>query len=285
MEAEPGERHDEAAELGHDVRTVGQRADGARPRGEDVRPPPLVGPDAERTAEVVEDDRGVGKRPGEVGQLGKLGVVEPGIEREAGRRQPGEAAAKPRVAQQSGWRIRVGVADGLAGIPAGGVADAAEARARRQVGVEDLANTVAEAEIGEAHDAGGHARRAVAAAGAHGGDAIDELRLADRLQCGRPVGAVHRQALHEHRGAHVVAAAGVAQQLVEEIAPARMIPQVMVRIADRQRGLENLLQRGQAHGRAGRAPACTAGLPRFQATLCCTRAMRQPCGVRISPWV
>ena len=82
-----------------------------------------------------------------------------------------------------------------------------------------------------------------------------------------------------------MAAARVAQQLVEEIAPARMIPQVMVRIADRQRGLQDLLQLGQAHGRAGRAPGCTAGLPRFQATLCCTRAMRQPCVVRISPWV
>jgi len=37
-----------------------------------------------------------------------------------------------------------------------------------------------------------------------------------------------------------VAAAGVGEQLVEQIATARVIPQVMVRVADCQAGLEDL---------------------------------------------
>ena len=89
-------------------------------------------------------------------------------------------------------------------------------------------------------DAGGHARVAVAAAGAHGRDAVDELGLAHRAQRLGAVGAVHRRAFDEHRAAHVVARAvgiglaGVGEQLVEQVAVAVAVPQVVVRVADRQ---------------------------------------------------
>ena len=77
-----------------------------------------------------------------------------------------------------------------------------------------------------------------------------------------------------------MAAAGVGQQLVEQVAAAGMVPQVMVRIADRQRGLEDVF-----HQRAPAAPEWMAALPRFHATACRTREIRQPWGVRTSVWV
>src|SRR5205823_4326045 len=81
--------------------------------------------------------------------------------------------------------------------------------------------------------------RAVASARAHRGDAVHELGLADRALLSRAARTVHRHALDEHGGDHVMAAARVGQQLVEEVTALRMVPEVMVRIDDRQVGLEN----------------------------------------------
>jgi hypothetical protein len=155
-------------------------------------------------------------------------------------RQLGEALSEARVEEQARGRIGVRVADLIARVPAGGVADAAEARAGRQVRVQYGAHPVPEGEVGEAHDAAGHARCAKAVAGAHGGDAVHELGLAHRPQLGGTAGAVHRHALDEDGGDHVVTATGIGQQLVQQVAPAGMVPQVMVRVADGPRGLEDL---------------------------------------------
>ena len=83
--------------------------------------------------------------------------------------------------------------------------------------------------------------RAVAAAGAHRRDAVDELGLAHRLVGLRPAGAVHRPALHEDGRDDVVALAGIGQQVVQQVAPARPVPEVVVRVDDRQAGVERLL--------------------------------------------
>ena len=96
-------------------------------------------------------------------------------------------------------------------------------------------------QVGMADDAGADLRLAVATRGAHRRDAIDELGLADRPHLLRPARAMHRAALHEHRGDDVVATVGVGQQIVEHVAPARPFPQMMVRIDDRQLGLEDRL--------------------------------------------
>src|SRR5690606_41068518 len=69
---------------------------------------------------------------------------------------------------------------------------------------------------------------AIAAALAHRGDAGDELDLADRPHLFRPVGAVHRVALLEHAGDEVVAGARVGEILVEQIAVAAPVPEVVV---------------------------------------------------------
>ncbi len=64
-----------------------------------------------------------------------------------------------------------------------------------------------------ADDGLGDAAWAEAAAGAHGGDAVDELDLADRAHLDRAVGAVHGAALDEGGGDDVVAAADVGEYL------------------------------------------------------------------------
>src|ERR1700719_3492671 len=53
----------------------------------------LVRPDPERPADMVEDDRGLRIGAGEIGKLGELGMVKPGLEGEVERRQPRKAGA------------------------------------------------------------------------------------------------------------------------------------------------------------------------------------------------
>ena len=121
-------------------------------------------------------------------------------------------------------------------------------------------DAVAQRQIRVADDAGADLGLAVDAAGAHGGDAVDELGLADRAQLFGAVGAIHRAGLHEDGRDDVVAAVGVGQQLVEQIAPAGSIPEMVMRIDDRQVGLEDrlvapvepILADGNIGGRGGR---------------------------------
>ena len=104
---------------------------------------------------------------------------------------------------------------------------------------------VAEGQIGVADDAGRDPGLAVIARGAHRGDAGDELGLADRPHLGGAVRAVHRMAFDEHGGDDVVAAVEVGQQFVEQIAVPAAQPQMMVRVDDRQIGIEDRLRRGR----------------------------------------
>src|SRR5688572_580180 len=84
--------HVHAPELRDHIRACRHCLDVARPVLVDLLELPRVRPDAERAAEVVENDRGVREGAGEVGDLGKLRVVGPRLEREPQRRQVGEAA-------------------------------------------------------------------------------------------------------------------------------------------------------------------------------------------------
>src|SRR5205807_4866860 len=79
------------------------------------------------------------------------------------------------------------------------------------------------------------------AARAHGGDAVDELGLAHRPHRGGTVGAVAGGAFDEHRLRDVVAAARVGKQIVQQITMAREVPQVMMRVDDLERGLDDVL--------------------------------------------
>ena len=88
------------------------------------------------------------------------------------------------------------------------MADAAEASAANpDLGLENLAHPRAEGQVGMADDGFGDAARAVAARGAHRGDAVDELDLADRRHLGRAVLLVHRAAFEKDGRDDVVTAA------------------------------------------------------------------------------
>ena len=225
--------------------TLGQRrqlADRAPPAGEDLVAPARVRPDAERAAEVVEDDRRVGKRAREVGQLGDLRVVEPGVElrpRRRARRSRGGSPRRPKspggglvcelrtswlASQPAAWRMPR--KRGLAAMCASSTAPTPSPSVRSA----------------KLDDAGGDARRPVARRSRliAATPSTNSVSPTGRSASG-PSRAVHRHALDEHRATHVVPAARVGEQLVDQVAAAGMVPQVMVRVADRQVGLEDVL--------------------------------------------
>jgi hypothetical protein len=66
------------------------------------------------------------------------------------------------------------------------------------------------------------------------------LGLAQRLFFLGAARAIHLPALHEDRATDVVAAAGVGQQLGQQVHVLRSLPEMMVRVDDRQAGLKDL---------------------------------------------
>src|SRR5262245_15217447 len=131
-------------------------------------------------------------------------------------------------------------------MPEGAAPDAAKAAAAGgDVRVENLGGPIADAQVDGADDAGGDAGRAVAARGAHGGNAVDELGLADRAEGLGPVGPEHGAAFDEDGGDDVVSTGDVRADLVQEVALLHSafagVPEVVVRIADGEVGLERLL--------------------------------------------
>jgi hypothetical protein len=123
------------------------------------------------------------------------------------------------------------------------------------MGLQHRLDPVALGQVGVADDAGGDAGLAVAAAGAHCGDAGDELGFAHRAHLARAGGAVHRMALQEHAADDGVAGGGgVFQELGQQIAHRRhlpgiagardagAVPQVVMGVDDRQAGIERGLR-------------------------------------------
>ena len=110
--------------------------------------------------------------------------------------------------------------------------------------LQNVAHARAKGEIGVADDRFGDPARAVSARRAHGGDAVDELDLADGCRLGRAVLAVHRLALEEDRRHDVVSAADIGQEIGQQVAAAMWrVPEVMMRIDDRQLRLQGRLRR------------------------------------------
>jgi hypothetical protein len=118
---------------------------------------------------------------------------------------------------------------------------ASQGRGRSHVRAQHLFGTGPQRQVNQADDAHGHPRRPVGAARRHGGDAIDELGLAQRTQLLGSLGTIAGRAFDEDRTFDVVAAAGVGQQVRQQIAMRGKIPQVMVRIDDCQIGFEYFL--------------------------------------------
>ena len=101
------DRHRHAAQLDEDVGARRQGGDVASPRLKDTFTIIGVGADPQRPSKVVKDDPGLRKGARQVGEVGNLRVEEPGVEREAGRREAAEALAKSGVEIELRRRIVV----------------------------------------------------------------------------------------------------------------------------------------------------------------------------------
>src|SRR5262249_41083512 len=154
--------------------------------------------------------------PSKLDQLRDLRVEQQRIEGEAERLQLGKAFAPGWIAHDSLRRTRRREWDIV--VDRSREANPAEATARREVGLQHFAHTRPKSQVRMAHDPCTNARGAVMSAGAHGGDAVDELGLSHGLQRLGAIGPIHGAALDEYGGAHVVPTADVIEKLIEQIA-------------------------------------------------------------------
>ena len=220
-----------------------QLADARAPFRENLVAPAGIAAEADRAADMVQHDRGFGKGARQTDELAELGVIHPRIKAEPERGEPGEALAQLWVHQQA-FRPNDRRSPGrLVGMRGGDKADAAKAAAAgADHRLQKPLDRRAERQIGVADDAGADARLAVGAAGAHRCDAVGELDLADRAQLDGTFGAVHREPFEIDARRDVVSGADIGEQLRQQIAPGLgPVHQVMMRVDDRQIGLDDLL--------------------------------------------
>jgi hypothetical protein len=81
----------------------------------------------------------------------------------------------------------------------------------------------------------------VLTARAHRRRAIQKLRLAQRAHFHRAIASIHRPGLHRNGRANVMTRLDILQQVEQKIAVSRTIPQMMMRIDNRQLGFEDVL--------------------------------------------
>ena len=254
------------------------------PLGEDFIALVGIGTDRQRAADMVQHDLGFREGAREIDEIPELGVEHPRFEGEIERRQCRKALAPGTVDVEAFAGAGGEDPEARILVPGRAVPDAAETSAGQDdVLLQNALGAAADAEIDIADNAGAGARRAVFAALAHRRDAGDELRLAERAQFGRALGAVHLAAFEKDRGADIVAAVQVFEEIMEEIAVVWTVPQVMVRVDDRPVGLERgLLRRGepvladrQMAGRGG-GGLHRRGLPICRGAKSATPARRMP---------
>jgi hypothetical protein len=169
-------------------------------------------------------------------------VVRPHIERKIGGFETGETLAKFRLLEKvRRWRPRCRPY-ALVGVPRRDLADAFEAAAAGgDVPAQNIGGLLAEPQIDHADNAGTGAHVAIAATRRHGGHAVDEFGLAERAQFAWPIGPVHGETLNEDRLPDVVAALQISEQVRKQIAPLPEIPEMVVRVDDRQVRLKCVL--------------------------------------------
>src|SRR5215472_5153064 len=271
-------RHAEAAELHVDIGELAELLDLPAPFLEDFLGLAGVRADRERTADMVDDDLGLREGSGEADDVAELRVEGPGLEAEVQRRQRREALTEAAVeveafAGAGGEHAQRGIA-----VPGRAVADTAEAPARGDdMLLQNALGAAADrTQIDIADDPGAVLGRAVFAAFAHRRYAGDKGRLAERTGLRRAVGAVHLAAFEKDRGADVVAAGGVFDQVVQQIAVARAVPQMVVRVDNRPIGLERLFLGGSEPVLADRQVALRRGARRLHEV--------PPNGLKLSPW-
>ena len=133
----------------------------------------------------------------------------------------------------------VRIEDRLIGVPGRAIAQAAEAfAAGARKRIKHRFDAAAQPQIGEADDTGRDPGLAAISAGADRRHAVDEFGFADRAHLDRTGVPVHRVRLHEYGGHDIVAGTGIGQKVVQHVAPAGPHPEVVMRVDDRQFGLQ-----------------------------------------------
>jgi hypothetical protein len=176
------------------------------------------------------------------GELVDLRMIKPGIKGQAEAAKDSKSLAETVASQQAGRRAVSRIAHGFVRVPGRDMANAAKAvAAGANMGRQYRFDPVAQAQIRVADNSGADFGLTVDPTCAHSRDAIDELGLAYGPHFHGPGLTVHGAGLHEHGCEDIVSTADIEEQIIEQITPTWSIPQVMVRIDDRQIGLENRL--------------------------------------------
>ncbi len=191
---------------------------------------------------MVQADRGPGKRLRQCSHIADLRMIQPRIERQVQRRQAGKPFSKCLIKHQPGRRRISRIHQARIGVIRCDMPDTPEPPAAgSDVRFQHRAGLLTLAQIDVPHDTGADLRRTITTGRAHRRDAVDEFRLSHRLERLRSRRPMHRPALHEHGADDVVPAIGIRQQVVEHIQPVRPLPQMVVRIDDRQFRLQDRL--------------------------------------------
>jgi len=239
VEGRSAEGHAEAADLDEHVGPLGQPTHPLAPDREGFGGVRAVAAYSQEPADMVGDDRRIGKSGGEIHKFAELGMVYPGVERQAERREPGKALAEPAIHEQSRLRTARPAPEYRISIPVGGLADTAKpALSRIDMGFQYRCDGIAEAQVGMADDAG-------AQAGSVPGGGQEEPCLADRAQAFGAVREIVGVAFDRHGLHDPMSRAEIGQQIGSMVVPAApgtergdAIPQMVVRIDDRQVGFD-----------------------------------------------
>jgi hypothetical protein len=176
--------------------------------------------------------------------IGQLGMIQPGVKGQPECSEARQTGSEILSSQHMWPCCRAAVANHIAGIPAGRVTHTAKSStAGPYMCLQHRFDTVAECQVGEAHDTGGDTRRPIETAGTHGRDTGDKLSFADRPHLFWPAGAVHGVTFFEHRSDNAVAGTDIGEKVVEQVAMIRPLPQVMVGIDNGQVRSEDRLRR------------------------------------------
>ena len=167
-------------------------------------------------------------------------MEEPCVECEIESSHLREALAELGCHHHAGTLVAVG-GDYGTGIVRSAVPNAAEpALAQFNVRFKHLSDRFAEREVCVAGYGGVDVRMHIGARGGFFSDGRHELGLAEGLHVLGAVGAVHGRAFEEDGADDVVPGSEVAQQVVEHVVVAGPLPEVVMRVADRQVGVDGV---------------------------------------------
>src|SRR5204862_6670601 len=106
VEIEHAKQHAEPTELDDYVSPLTEFGDAGFPQRKRFFFLSRVWTDAERPADMIQDDCRLGESPRQLRQLHQLRMVQPGLEGQVQRRQPRKPCTPGRVGHLPFWRVR-----------------------------------------------------------------------------------------------------------------------------------------------------------------------------------